>query len=502
MPPRRVAIIGAGLSGLAAGIFARLNGFEATIFEHGAKPGGVSSSWKRKGYLIDGGIHFYMGCLRSGPTREFFRELGVLQEERYRPVTRYARFLDPAHGLRLDLTADLDRFVEEARAISPRDARFLNRFLAGAKAFARTDLVSTMAKPPELTTFLDSAKALCSLGRSLRYYSGRFARPMTEVVRELDHPGLREIFLHLFLPEVPYFFNLMLAGLLWSNNLAVRTDGSAGFNQALESRFIGLGGKIFYRSRVEKILIENNRAVGVRLRNGLEETADYVVSAADGRSTLFDLVGVEHVPPALATLYRDLELFAPVVLVNLGLDLELSGLPGNLIFRPPGRLSAGFPAREWWFVRLFGPERGFAPPGKILVQVMIDSAWEPWQKLRADMAAYQAEKERLAAQVIRELDRLHPGLGERVEMIDVATPHTWWRYTLNQRGAYEGFAITPKSFRTKIKRTLPGLDNFVMAGQWTVPGGGAVPSLLTGRHALMLICVKEGLIFRGGRFSV
>ena len=130
---------------------------------------------------------------------------------------------------------------------------------------------------------------------------------------------------------------------------------------------------------------------------------------------------------------------------------------------------------------------------------MIDSFWKPWKKLRSDMKAYKEQKETLAVQVIQELEWVYPGLGDGVEMIDVATPHTWWRYTLNHKGAYEGFAITPRSFRTRIKRTLPGLANFVMAGQWTVPGGGAVPSLLTGRHAIMLICHSLGRVFSGNR---
>jgi phytoene dehydrogenase-like protein len=42
-------------------------------------------------------------------------------------------------------------------------------------------------------------------------------------------------------------------------------------------------------------------------------------------------------------------------------------------------------------------------------------------------------------------------------------------------GAFEGFAITDKIFSTTVKRTLPGLDNFFMAGQWVVPGGGVIP---------------------------
>ena len=70
------------------------------------------------------------------------------------------------------------------------------------------------------------------------------------------------------------------------------------------------------------------------------------------------------------------------------------------------------------------------------------------------------------------LNDLWPGIEDQVEVTNVATPYTWWRYTRNRQGAFEGIGITDKAFSAKVKRTLPGLDNFFMAGQWVVPGGG------------------------------
>ena len=49
MTGNKVIIIGAGLAGLATGIYAQMNGYKAHIFEQASKPGGVSATWKRKG---------------------------------------------------------------------------------------------------------------------------------------------------------------------------------------------------------------------------------------------------------------------------------------------------------------------------------------------------------------------------------------------------------------------------------------------------------------------
>lgn len=59
---RSIVIIGAGMGGLAAGIYGRMNGYETRIFEMHTGPGGQCASWKRKGYTFDACIHHFFGC--------------------------------------------------------------------------------------------------------------------------------------------------------------------------------------------------------------------------------------------------------------------------------------------------------------------------------------------------------------------------------------------------------------------------------------------------------
>jgi phytoene dehydrogenase-like protein len=65
----------------------------------------------------------------------------------------------------------------------------------------------------------------------------------------------------------------------------------------------------------------------------------------------------------------------------------------------------------------------------------------PWKNIREDKDAYNAEKEKTSSQVLERLNDVWPGIKDKVEMTDVATPHTWWRFTRNRQGAFEGFAI-------------------------------------------------------------
>ena len=75
-----VIIIGAGISGLTAGVYAKKSGFNVTILEHHIIPGGLSTSWTRKGYLFEGGMHWLTGSLETLSINKVWKEVGALQE--------------------------------------------------------------------------------------------------------------------------------------------------------------------------------------------------------------------------------------------------------------------------------------------------------------------------------------------------------------------------------------------------------------------------------------
>ena len=185
----------------------------------------------------------------------------------------------------------------------------------------------------------------------------------------------------------------------------------------------------------------------------------------------------------------------PVVLINYGVARDFSDEPSITMLKPTSNVGAGYLASNCWIIRIFNYCQSCAPAGRTLVQVMIESEWQPWKDTREDKDAYNAEKEMTAKQVLERLNDVWPGIKDQVEMTNVATPHTWWRFTRNRQGAFEGFAIIDKIFSTSVKRTLPGLDNFFMAGQWVVPGGGVIPTLVSGKHAAMLLCRRDGKAF-------
>jgi phytoene desaturase len=490
MPDKTVIIIGAGLGGLAAGCFAQMNGYRSRIVEHHTHPGGVAAAWRRGDYLIDGGIHFAMGHKPGTALYELYRGLGIVPAVRFVDLTSYGRWVHEPSGRSLVMTQDLDRLARDLKALWPEDARIAGELVASARAMQGLDMSTFgMSRPPELAGPLDQLRELWSMRKMLRYAAGKFARPVAEYARAASDPALRSFLESLFLPEVPVFFVSMLLGMLADGQLAYIEGGCQDYVGAVERRYRELGGEVSYGCTVDEILVRDGQAAGVRLADGTQVPADAVIAACDGASVLFKMLGGRYVTDKMRQRYSDWPRFKPLLMISYGVAREFSGEPSfqTYVLREP--LEAGGEKVPGLMLRLFNYSGRFAPPGKSVIQAEFETGWEFWNDLRSqDRARYEAEKEALAARVLERLEGYYPGMASQVEVTDVATPYTTWRYTLNDKGSWEGWLITPQAMRTSIERTLPGLSGFYMAGQWVMPGGGVPPVLYSGQHAVQLLC--------------
>jgi phytoene dehydrogenase-like protein len=97
---------------------------------------------------------------------------------------------------------------------------------------------------------------------------------------------------------------------------------------------------------------------------------------------------------------------------------------------------------------------------------------------------------------IAALDERWPGFASQIEVVDVATPMTYVRYTGNWKGSPGGWYTTVENLMNGIPaRSLPGLSDFYMVGQWTANVTGVVMAALTGRQLIELLCKHDNRAF-------
>jgi phytoene dehydrogenase-like protein len=281
---------------------------------------------------------------------------------------------------------------------------------------------------------------------------------------------------------------------LHQRNAGYPIGGALALTDYIQQRYRDLGGETHFGAKVEKILVENDRAVGIRLADGTEHRGDIVVSAADGRTTIFDMLDGKYLDDAIRGYYDNPELFPPLIQIGLGVARRFDDVPVSvtgLTFPLDEPLTIAGKERRQLNIIVSNFDPSLAPEGKTVLKINFVTDYDYWEKLYKEPERYKAEKESIADLVVARLDRRFPGLASQVEMRDVATPMTWVRYTGNWRGSYEGWLPNSQSIMKEMSKTLPGLDNFYMAGQWVNPGGGMPTAAMSGRNTIQVICKKD-----------
>lgn len=473
-----------------------MNGYDVDIFELHTLPGGLCTAWERGGFTFDGCIHYLFGSGDGQPFNRMWRELGAVQGRQFVDHDEYQRLTDGEHTL--TVYADPDKLEAHLLAISPEDAGLIRAFCHGVRQFTRFDMEALYKVPRPLMTALDWRE----FGLKMLPFMLPMARwsllPARQFAQRFQHPFLRRAVAHMFSwEEAPVMMGMFLLAYMHNHNAGFPVGGSLAFARALEQRFLNLGGRIHYNAQVERILVKDGRAVGVRLYNNGEITGDVVISAADGRSTIFDLLRGQFVNRAIRRRYDGHLPMHTQMQVSLGVNGDVSDQPHwvTYLLNEPVRL-AGEDHHEIG-LKNYCFDATLAPSGKSVMMVMVRSQYTYWQNLFG-RRIYDTEQREVSDTLIETIERWYPGLRATVETVDEATPLSYERYTNNWNGSTSGWLLSRETMPmliTGVPRTLPGLSHFYMAGQWTEPGGSVPLAAAAGRSVIQTICAADGRPF-------
>ena len=364
-----------------------------------------------------------------------------------------------------------------------------------------------MELPVDLTP--TDAREFLELGQGVFPVLGAILRWRDDTVRSFAarfrDPLLREAlpqFFQFARDDFPMMILLTTLANMGDHEAGYPIGGSRRFAEDLAARYVALGGEVRYRARIERILVENDRAVGVRLADETEHRADLVISAADGHATVFDLLEGRYVDERIHSYYRNLPVAHAILQVSLGIAADLSAEPATLSFPLREPVTLGNIPHDRLVLKHYCFDPTMASPGKSVATLWCAADYDWWVRLRADRAAYRVEKQRVAELVIAAVLERFPWLRDKIDVVDVATPVTYERYTGNWRGAFAGWALTTRKMSMMMgramRKTLPGLAGFAMVGQWVEPGGNVELAAASGRDALKDICQTLGRPFRTG----
>ena len=485
---KKVVIVGGGVAGLSAGIYSAMNGFDTEILEMHTVAGGQCTAWDRKGFRFDYCLHWLIGTSK-GAFYDIWRETNVINDQ--------TEIID--HGIHSKIIdkdrnefiiySNIDRWEKYLKEIAPEDSKSIIRMCDDMRKSA---LLRPFALPPELRNLLDYVKILpvmLPVFRVVRKY-GRIT--CKEYFNKLNFKSerLKSVLFAMYgdrnFSALAFIFML---GFFNQKNAGYIKGGSYPLAQRMVEKFEKLGGKISYKKRVEKIIVENNSAKGVILKDGSKIIADYVIGTADGYTTIYKMLEGKFVNKKIDFAYKNWELFTPLVQVSFGINKAIES-DAPIIMNVSKGLRIGRTKLDYGFsVINYSYDRTMAPDGKTTIVLRYETPWLLWENLEGE--EYKNEKIQIEKDAIACLELIYPSISEHIEVIDIATPKTDVRYTGVKDGAYEGFMPTKENMMRTLDMQLPKLRNFYMAGQWLFPGGGLPPSAKTGKWTVQLICKKE-----------
>ena len=487
----KIVIIGGGIAGLCAAVYALRCGYQVEVLEMHDMAGGLAMSWRRGPYTFETCLHWLIGSNPHGEFHEQWREVFDIDRLQFVNLPEFVR-IETEDGDELRIYTKIDMLEAELLRRAPQDTAAILNFIHSVRSLARFKMVDPAGSLADNWLHMLQDVPILPLLRKLgkmngEEYGARFADPL-----------LRRFFSVGDVGKLSAIAMVLSLGWMNENNAGYCIGGSQAMIRLIEERIRNLGGSIRYRARVDRIVVENDIAVGVALSDGQTVKADWVISAADGHATIFDMLAGRYVDANILKTYQERRTFASYLQVSLGVAMDLAHQPPMLarILQQPLVVDPETELAQIAF-RFFNFDPTFAPPGKTAVTSILPThSHRYWIELREhDSTRYHLEKRRIADAVINVLEKRLPGVRDAIEVVDVSTPASVVRYTGNWKGSQEGWLIEPGAGFKMLPNTLPGLQRFLMVGQWIMPGGGLPSGPMTAKPAIKAICKQDHVPF-------
>ncbi|MCL2400292.1 MAG: NAD(P)/FAD-dependent oxidoreductase [Defluviitaleaceae bacterium] len=459
---KKVIIIGGGIAGLSSGVYALKNGFDVTILESHSIPGGNCTSWKRKGYQFEGGMHWLTGSGKDTELNKLWHYVGALDDSvvihNKEPFTEF-----DFKGTAIRLYRDVNKTQEHLTELFPEDTAEIEKLCNSIRQLANNEM------PDDVYASNFKSEGLKELFRS---FIGDYQGP------------------------IPIFF-FFTFGTFAIGDGGFPEGGSLPFAGRIAKTVTSLGGEILYNTKAEQVIVENGKAVGVLANNIHSNTttkmdADFVVVTSDTMTIdiLFEI-------PAKALWIDEMRRVTHPTMctfISLGINADLKKYPTQYVFKLTKPINFVNHPMEYLHVNNYADDPNFSPAGKTAMTVILGGDTYDFWRGAKEGGTYEEEKQKLADTIIAAIEKQIPETTGKFEVIDVATPLTYERYCGTWKGSYMT-AMTPEVKMEPYPPVVDNISRLYFAGQRMMPPGGFPIALTTARTAIEYLCKDANVVF-------
>jgi phytoene dehydrogenase-like protein len=491
---KKVIIVGAGISGLTAGIYLLDNGYEVTIYEKNPLPGGVCMGWYRKGIYIEGCAHWIVGANPSSNLFPLWKHIGAISDEKKTYSTSCLSEFELSDGRIFHFYSSLKSLYKEMVSFFPEDKALIREFIyrCWTYRFVRVPV----KKPVEsMNVFEKLFFGLKMAPMGISYLKYRHVS-VGEFASRAKSKDLASVFTRYLSSDYNMHSFFYLQGTFSRGESGLFEGGSLAMSLRIADRFKSEGGLLCLSSPVKEIILEDGVAKGIKLESGETKEADFVISSADAHFTFANLLGGKIKDPYFEKRFADRKSF-PLISAfqfSFATKKDITHLPNTIdclcSFELLGRKVSSLSVRSFAF------DKSLCRNGYTPLTVLLLAKEGDYAKLKAmdknEYIAYKNEKGTQIASILEKKAGLEKG---DIELLDVATPLTYEHYTNAYEGSYMSFLSTKFSKELWRKGNFKGAKNFFYCGQWTMSPGGLPIALFTGKHAAYRIAKADGKKF-------
>ena len=427
-----VIVVGGGLAGLTLANKMGKNGRSVLLLEAHNKLGGFATWFKRRTdsgveHVFDVSLHgFPVGMIKT--CRKYWNKEIADRIHQIKSV----RFINPQFDIETDFTKeDYIKVITE-------------------KFHVKKEVVEGFFEELAKMNFYDNSSMN---NRELfeKFFPGR-----SDITRFLLEPIVYANGSNLEDPAISYgivFSNFM------SKGVYIFQGGTDLMISMMKEELLKNNVDIQLQARVDKVVIENNRVSGVVVKGHTIHTKS-VVSNSNLKSTIEKMVGVEHFPTEYIEEAKKVRLNTSSCQVYMGLKKgESIPFIGDLVFTSDDAdfstdliLSPKVGSQTF---SVYYPEmRPYLPPQYAIVSSS-NARFEDYQNMTDD--EYEKQKAYLIERALSGIEKIVPGIREKIDYVEAATPRTFKRYTLHENGASFGTKFEGLPVSMNMHKVLPGM---------------------------------------------
>ena len=504
-PVYDVLVVGAGIGGLTTAALLAKRGMRVLVVEQHYLPGGCASIFRRKGFTFDVGASLFFGFGEKGYNPHQF-VMNEIEED----ITLVQ--MDETFTIHLDkqtkvsMYTQREKFSQELCSCFPHQKKEIKSLLKEFESFYKDSLDSYGGQffapaetPPKHGRNLMFTKPLY-LVRLLTYLLSTQEQLFRRFTRD---PQILKLFTLLNqnmttcgLDQTPAIAGPMIHVEAYTGGCCYAHGSPQMLANKLEKAIHKYGGQVLYRHRVDKILIENGRAIGCQLHNGIQLKAETIVS----NTTIWNLYGKLIDKKNITRRKRRwAEGFRPsysVFGVYLGVNSE--AVPqGTKPTQILPYVDEGFPSYLTVYVTsMLDPSA--SPKGThtlciFLPETTPDKTTPTDGKDKYQTRSYRERKEKKAAAIIEYLEHNYfPGLRQHIIVQETATPETIQRYTLKNHGSIGGPQVNMKQSYMSRLAARSDWEGLYCVGDSTSQGIGVVSVTVSAISAVNAILADKG----------